>query len=276
MNRHELRNLLVNTKLRYVAGPVYDSALLLQLKIADFYDIFKTKTVDNSDLELTAIIKTFERPKQLRRLVKSLKKHYPAVPIIIADDSKIPTEIDGTTLVRLPFDSGVSAGRAAALEQVKTRYTWNFDDDLILTSGTNAELAVSGLNRNQQLDLIGGEWLNLPQLLWCKVNEIETFDTDERQILPSGTIIDDNFEVRDKVSSFFIARTEKLRAVGYRPELKRLDHADFFTRARGKIVSAHCKKMYALHAQAPFDQNYHSFRDDYEADLQNLSERYIK
>jgi glycosyltransferase involved in cell wall biosynthesis len=274
MDRHELRHLLVNSKLRHLAGPVFNIAVSTELKLIDLMVNSKPHPAKDVDLDVTAIIKTFERPKLLIRLVNSLKKHYPNIPIIIADDSRTPTEIEGTRLVRLPFDSGVSAGRAAALELVRTKYTWNFDDDLIVTSGTNAEMAIAGLNRNQQLDLIGGEWLNLPMLTWCKVNENDTFDTEDSQLIPSGSIIDEHFEVRDKVSSFFIARTDKLREVGYKSELKRLDHADFFTRARGKIVSAHCKKMYALHAQAPFDRNYHSFRDNYQADLQVLENTY--
>lgn len=274
MDRHELRHLLVNSKLRHLAGPVFNIAVSIELKLFDLMVNSKPHPAKEIDLDVTAIIKTFERPKLLLRLVNSLKKHYPNIPIIIADDSRTPSEIEGTTLVRLPFDSGVSAGRAAALELVRTKYTWNFDDDFIVTSGTNAEMAIAGLNRNQQLDLIGGELLNMPMLTWCKVNENETFDTEDSQLIPSGTVIDEHFEVRDKVSNFFIARTEKLREVGYKAELKRLDHADFFTRARGKIVSAHCKKMYALHAQAPFDRNYHSFRDNYQADLQVLENTY--
>jgi Glycosyl transferase family 2 len=274
MDRHALRHLLVNSKLRHLAGPIFNIAVSIELKLVDLMVNSKPPPAKDVDFDVTAIIKTFERPKLLLRLVNSLKKHYPNVPIIIADDSRNPSEIEGTSLVKLPFDSGVSVGRAAALELVKTKYTWNFDDDFMVTRGTNAEMAIAGLNRNQQLDLIGGELLNMPMLMWCTVNENETFDTKESQLIPSGTIIDEHFEVRDKVSNFFIARTEKLREVGYKPELKRLDHGDFFTRARGKIVSAHCKKMYALHAQAPFDRNYHSFRDNYEADLQVLENTY--
>ncbi len=270
MNRHELRTLLVETRLRWMAGPLHTTAVAAEL---GFFRALDARRRPRSTTGLTAIVKTFERPHLLRRLVQSLRRHYPELPIVVADDSREPTRLPGVETVVLPFDSGVSAGRAAALDRVETPYTWNLDDDFVIYSGTDVSVATTALDRQPEIDLIGGVLIDLPHLLKRRANPAGTFHSETQPCVPLGTVLGEDYEVRDKVSNFFIARTEKVRLVGWTPVLKRLDHADFFTRARGRIVSTHCERLVALHAQTPFDRRYQAYRSGYE-DQAELFRRY--
>lgn len=271
MNRHQLRRLLVESRLRWVAAPVHRLAVAAELGLLRMVE-GASRPRDVPDL--TAIIKTFERPRLLRRLVRSLQRHYPELPIIVADDSRDPSDLPGVETVALPFDSGVSAGRQAALDLVRTRYTWNLDDDFVVYGGTDVSLAVAALEAYPDLDLVGGVVIDLPHLRRHSASQSGFIVSGKAPRIPPGTVIGAGLEVRDKVSNFFVARTEKFRMVGYTPALKRLDHADFFTRARGLITSAHCERFIALHAQTPFDRHYHSFRDAYHEDQIELMARY--
>lgn len=69
--------------------------LLLCHRITDWFH-----TKDNADTKkLTAIIKTFERPYAVKRLVKTIKRRYPSLHIIVVDDSKQSIEIAGVEYV---------------------------------------------------------------------------------------------------------------------------------------------------------------------------------
>src|SRR5206468_3533420 len=81
--------------------------------------------------ELTALVKTFERPPILRRLVSSIKRLYPALRVVIVDDSRKPSRLPGTETIVMPYDSGISAGRNEGLKHVTTPYVLVLDDDFI-------------------------------------------------------------------------------------------------------------------------------------------------
>jgi hypothetical protein len=80
--------------------------------------------------------------------------------------------------------------------------------------------------------------------------------------------------VCDKISNFYIARAERLRLVGWDSSLKRIDHADFFTRALGVLVTVFDPDLRCLHAQTPFDVNYMAHRSDDHADRVILAARW--
>ena len=70
------------------------------------------------DEQLTLVVKTFERPATLRRLVTSIRRLYPTVRVIVVDDSRVPSQLPGVDTIALPYDQGVSIGRQAGLDQV--------------------------------------------------------------------------------------------------------------------------------------------------------------
>ena len=261
---------LVRGRLRTIARPAYRAVLGVQVAAASLLSR-RPEAVDTSGI--TAVIKTFERPKACARLVRSVQRLYPAMPIVVVDDSLEPRPIPGTSLVSLPFDSGVGAGRQAGLDHVRTPFLLNLDDDFLLYRGTHLAAALDALSRHRQLDLIGGRVIDLPLFITHDFRRASLFATDATPKVAPG-IRFGNVEVLDKVPNFFLARTDAVRAVGWNPRLKRLDHAEFFTRAKGRIVSGLLDEFRVLHLRDPFDLGYRAFRDDLAADVAYLRAAY--
>lgn len=258
-------------RLRAIAAPAYDAVVATQLFAAG---MLPRADEDRSlDEKLTVIVKTFERPATLERLVRSIRARYPTLPIVVADDSRSPSRLPSVETVTLPFDSGVSAGRQAALDRVRTPFVLVVDDDFVFTSRTDLRIGVRDLERSPRVDLVGGELLDLPLLRRRGPPLGQIFPTSARPLVPVGSAID-GLLVCDKVMNFYVARTERLRLVGWDPSLKRIDHADFFTRALGVLVCVFDASMSCLHAQTPFDRAYMAHRLDYSADVALLRARW--
>lgn len=255
--------------LRSVAAPAYRALLNAEVAVAGL--AARSDPLDTG--AITAVIKTFERPNACARLVASLKRLHPALTIIVVDDSRDPRPIPGTTHVPLPFDSGVGAGRQAGLDRVETPFVLNLDDDFLAWRSTNLAAALDALEQCPELDLVGGKVIDLPLLITHDFRAATLFPTDAKPKLPLGSRLGP-VEILDKVPNFFLARTEAVRAVGWNPVLKRVDHADFFTRARGRIASGMLDAFRILHLRDPFDAAYRVFRDDAAADLAYLRRTY--
>ena len=260
---------VVRGRLRVIAKPAWRALLAAETTAASL--VLSRQPFDASPV--TAVIKTFERPEGCARLVRSLQRLYPAMPIVVVDDSREPRRIDGTTLISLPFDSGVGAGRQAGLDAVRTPFLLNLDDDFLLYGGTNLGTALDALLRNSQLDLVGGRVIDLPLFITHDFRRAALFATNAISKVEPGTRFGE-VEVLDKVPNFFLARTAAVRSVGWNPSLKRLDHADFFTRAKGRIASGLLDSFRALHLRDPFNTDYRVHRDDVAADLAFLRAAY--
>jgi glycosyltransferase involved in cell wall biosynthesis len=270
MNRHVLRRLAVAGPLRRVAAPLHALAIRAELAIAGLRASDPDRSLDD---QLTILIKTFERPAILRRLVASIRRGYPSLPIIVVDDSRRPIELPGVETIALPFDSGVSAGRQAGLARVQTPFVMVADDDFVFLPTTALAPAVRRIADNARIDILGGQLIDLPQLRFREPPLGQIFATSATPIVPIGTAID-GLLVCDKVANFYIARTERLRLVGWDAALRRIDHADFFTRALGVLVTVFDRELRALHAQTPFDAAYMKHRLDVAHDRALLAARW--
>lgn len=231
---------------------------------------------DSSLDEVTAIIKTFERPACLERLIKSLRRFHPRLKLIVVDDSRESVELsedDNIELVRLPYDSGVSLGRSEGLRRVETEYVLTLDDDFILYHQTRLADSLALLKRHQQIDIIGGCVIDLPLWRVFDYKNAGLHPTDKKSVLPKDSIVGD-LPVFDKVPNFFIARTDRLRLVDWTPEIKRLDHADFFTRAKGTLLTTYNHRMKILHAKTLFDTAYLQKRYACAGDYEVLKQRW--
>jgi glycosyltransferase involved in cell wall biosynthesis len=183
--------------------------------------------------------------------------------IVVADDSRRPAQLDGVTTVELPFNSGISTGRNEGLKHVTTPYVLLMDDDFVLWRHTRLADAIRELARRDAIDIMGGMLVRLPRHalgpeLW---DLVALFATEACPVLPVGTKIGP-LVVYEKVPNFFIARTDRLRLVPWEPRLKRLEHADFFSRARGVLTTALNREFSALHVPTPYDTHYMSYRLD--------------
>jgi len=268
--RQRVRHALVDGPARRFAGPVFDALVAAQLAVGQRAPLAPSSSLDD---RVTVLIKTFERPVLLRRLVSSIRRMYPTVPVIVVDDSREPTCLPDVQTIALPFDQGVSAGRQAGLDRVQTAYVMVLDDDFVFYRGTRIERAVDVLDRQPRVDLVGGQLIDLPYLRFREPPLGRIFATSATPREPIGSTID-GLPVCDKVANFYVARTESIRRVGWTPALRRLDHADFFTRALGVIVSVFDRELRAFHAQTPFDAEYMSRRMDVAADQLVLAARW--
>ena len=114
------------------------------------------------------IIKSLLRWVCVERLVRSIKRWYPTVEILIADDSfkkipdKWPEEIEriikipGVTWYQLEHDCGLPAGRAFLLRQGTTPYIVNCDDDFVFTPETRVDRLADILDHDASIGLASG------------------------------------------------------------------------------------------------------------------------
>lgn len=224
--------------------------------------------------DVTLVVKTFERPKALRRFLASAQRVF-AGPILVADDSRRPfvSADPQITVLALPFDSGVGAGKTALLEHVTTEFVWACDDDFVLLPDCDLAAAVDYLRRNADVDLYAGVRLNLPLLRRDDYRKAPLYVERGVPKAVAGTRIDGR-EVLHKVAAFHVGRTAAMRAVGYDPRLKRLDHADFFTAAYGRLLCVQDPAWRCLHDHTYFDSAYQAFRNDVAADEAYLATKW--
>ena len=198
---------------------------------------------DNTN-NITIVIKTFARPQCLGRLLKSIRSYYPAIPILVADDSL--RHLSRDTLARFPhleyiplkFDVGVSAGRNALLARVKTPYFVLCDDDFVFDEKTRLEAFAKILDETD-VELIGGCVMDL--------SLTGTGQFDRPNVYAGHLILDAERNLRiaaiqperpfvrcDIVPNWFMAKTEPVRQKtgGWDPLFKTEEHTDFFWRAR--------------------------------------------
>ena len=270
-----LSQALKHGKLHWLGKPLYEGLIATELawirgRERKSLPFASTPLVDG---ELTAIVKTFERPKTLRRLIDSIRRCYPNLRVIIADDSRTPSFFEGIRTIVLPYDSGVSLGRQRALEAVETPYVLLLDDDFIFYRETKLEAALRRMEKNRQIDIMGGEVVNLPSFKAVEYKNAGLYPTESRSLIAPGTLID-GMPVYDKVPNFYIARTERLKLVGWDSRIKRLDHADFFTRAKGVLLTVMNKEFKVLHAQTPHNRVYMRKRQDVQQDRTVLRMKY--
>jgi glycosyltransferase involved in cell wall biosynthesis len=123
--------------------------------------------------DVTILIKTFERPAALTRLLDSIEDRYPECPVLIADDSRAPSRdqvlrrygAQVEAYLTLPFDSGLSAGRNALLDRVETEYFVLNDDDFVY--GPQADLHwMKRQMAASEVELLGGVYLEPETVHW--------------------------------------------------------------------------------------------------------------
>ncbi|XP_029008046.1 beta-1,4 N-acetylgalactosaminyltransferase 1 [Betta splendens] len=205
---------------------------------------------------VTIATKTFLRYDKLRDLIDSVRRYYPTITIVIADDSENPRTVSGPYIEHyiMPFGKGWFAGRNLAVSQVTTKYLLWVDDDFIFTANTKLEKLVDVLERTT-LDLVGGA-----------VREATGYTSTYRQTISIEAGGEDgdclhmrrgyhhviegfpNCVVTDGVINFFLARTQKVQQVGFDPRLARVAHLEFFIDGLGSLHVGSCDDVIVSHA----------------------------
>ncbi|XP_048474965.1 beta-1,4 N-acetylgalactosaminyltransferase 1 [Rhincodon typus] len=205
---------------------------------------------------VTIATKTFLRYDKLRELISSVRKYYPNVTIVIADDSDKPQKIEGDFIEQyfMPFGKGWFAGRNLAISQVTTKYLLWVDDDFIFTANTKLEKLVNILEKTT-LDLVGGAVREKTGFATTFRHQISVEQGGEEgdclhtrmghyHVLRGFP----NCVVTDGVVNFFLARTDKVQRVGFDPRLTRVAHSEFFIDGLGILHVGSCDDVTVDHA----------------------------
>jgi len=110
---------------------------------------------------------TIDRPHCARRLIRSIRQHFPAAPIFVGDqaarehDQATFYQEQGVTAVYLAYDSGVAHARNAVVAQVRTPYLVLCDDDFIVDADAHFDLALNIFEHNSHIMVVGGRVVDI-------------------------------------------------------------------------------------------------------------------
>ncbi|XP_066440506.1 beta-1,4 N-acetylgalactosaminyltransferase 1 isoform X2 [Eleutherodactylus coqui] len=244
--------------------------------IPKLYDMGPSKSKYNISALVTIATKTFLRYDKLQDLIDSIRKFYPTITIVIADDSEKPQKVEGPFIEHytMPFGKGWFAGRNLAISQVSTKYVLWADDDFIFSPQTKIEKFVDVLEKTS-LDLVGGAVREVTGYYATYRQTINIVPGDKEgdclKVLQGYHHVIEGFPncvVTDGVINFFLARTDKILRVGFDPRLSRIGHLEFFIDGLGSlhvgscddVVVDHASKIQLPWAKSKSDKEYSKFR----------------
>lgn len=188
---------------------------------------------------LTAIVHTNGRQQSVTRLINSVAWLYPQVKVLVADDSRQPQPMAGAEPVKMPVDSGVSACRNALLARLRTPYFLLLEDNVELNRGSQIEKLLEAV-AGGQCDIAAGDMMRCRRRfgLFTKREADPAHGTVE--VTPEAVKVTagsrpgvGGVQACDVAHNFFVARTDKVRAMGgWDPQLLVDERLEFFVRAR--------------------------------------------
>ncbi|XP_070553777.1 beta-1,4 N-acetylgalactosaminyltransferase 1-like [Ptychodera flava] len=230
----------------------------------------------NINSKVTVITKTFERYPAVKRLISSVRKFYPGITILIADDSEYPEKIKIPNVKQyiMPFAEGWFAGRNLLLSQVRTKYFLWVDDDFVFTDGTRLERFVEKFEHpNVTVDHVSGTFGDefgtadvKSNCYGCRRLEFQYGD-DEGGCLMIRTWTQYHKVYQfpqcfwaDGTTNFFMSRTSSARKTGFDPYFRRTGHPEYFVDSLGKVRVMGCTDVNILHKPYRSNPEYNKFR----------------
>ena len=210
--------------------------------------------------EFTLMVKTIARPDCLERLLVSVRKFYPDMPVVVTDDSKEPYPEVSQRLGYLnhhvmPFDTSAPACYNFMLERIQTRYMILADDDMIFTEDTRIDLWVPFLNAGI-FDVLGGAVKARRNGSYANYVGDLTFENSGRRLILRRKVADARKITvplkADVCMNFFGAKTDRIRMCPWDGDLKIYRHLDWFMTAKevGLKVGYH-PGVEAIHDHRP-------------------------
>ncbi|OAD22917.1 beta-1,4-N-acetyl-galactosaminyl transferase 1 [Candidatus Thiomargarita nelsonii] len=182
-------------------------------------------------------------------MVKSIRKYYDKIPIIVVDDSEkalSPIFPEISEYYHLPFDQGLSYGRNYALNKVKTKYVLICDDDMVFTKKTRLERMYQVLGKTD-FSIVSCNLIDhkINSELRRGILRYEgTFEVENgmyKLFLGKNRGFKDRLPLYDIVRNFFMAKTEKIGEKPWDERLKVIEHEDFFLTMKEKNLL--CTKL---------------------------------
>ncbi|XP_062841122.1 beta-1,4 N-acetylgalactosaminyltransferase 2-like [Trichomycterus rosablanca] len=216
--------------------------------------------------QVTIVTKTFIRYRELYVLINSIRRYYPTIKIIIADDSFTPEKVNGTNIEQyiMPGGQGWFAGRNLGISQVTTKYFLWVDDDFVFQNFTRIESFVEIMEALPELDVLGGDVGGNQfyfTLAYEEGDENEGGCASRNQNRWHSPVPGfPNCYFVDGVVNFFLARTHSVQQVGFDPFLKRVAHTEFFIDGLGTLLVASCKGLSISHQKRANSSLYSKYR----------------
>ena len=146
------------------------------------------------------------------------------------------------------------------------------DDDELLTPASNIHGELSFLQEHENVDLVGLQAKHRHPERAAAIND--RIRMNKNLIIPAGTKIGDRV-VLYKPTNIYLVRTNSLRKVGYDPNIRMIDHHEFFYRAAGQIVCAQDPKAYVFHCHNHFEgKDYSTYRSHSSGDAAYIAKKH--
>ena len=191
--------------------------------------------------DITVLVKTFERPEALKRLIASVRALYERMPIVVVDDSAQPLDpapAEVATYVHEPYNSlGAAGGRNLGLRHVETPYVLVCDDDMVFERRTDLGRMLYALE-STSFDVVSCIWLDFdPWKGICRgPRRFEgTLDVEDDILvhrLGATRGSADGLPVFDVVHQFFVAALDRLGAEPWAADLNLSEHYELFLTLR--------------------------------------------
>ncbi|XP_066272574.1 beta-1,4 N-acetylgalactosaminyltransferase 1-like [Branchiostoma lanceolatum] len=227
--------------------------------------------------KITIITKTFIRYASIRKLLSSIRKFYPNIRVVVADDSRPVEDLQAENVDHfvMPFAAGWFAGRNLAVSQVTTPYLLWVDDDFVFVPETKLENLLEVLE-NTKLDLVAGT-VGRTGIRYTKMDIVPGDENGDclriHDLHHWGPVPGfPQCRLSTRVTNFFLARTDSVRAVGFDPVYTRSAHTQFFMAAIGRLRVASCDHVRIDHVSDK-PAEYKKFRNE-GGDYTKVSQRH--
>lgn len=217
--------------------------------------------------KISFIVKTFKRYNCLEKLLESLYLFYPDAEVIIADDNerldrKFYKKWDKATVIKLPFDSGLSMGRNEAIKASDREFIMLLDDDFIFTEQTDIAKLLTVIESDPRIGVVGGACLENNRVVNYEHKLL--FGDNILRHLPDGDLYKRIDKVKYKftecVLNFALFRRSVFRDIQWDNDLKLAEHIDFYLRFK-KLdwLIAYAPQVKVIHNRIR-DNNYKVWR----------------
>ena len=245
--------------------------------------------------DLTAIIISFLRPKYTIDCIKSLRKEYPDIKILVGENGERNVDIAnlvsevGGRYIQLPFDYGVGPARNRLLSEVETKYVLIGDDDFFYDRDAKVDKMLKFLKYHKEYDVAGGRILQedlirnyqghfdiqKDRIIYNLVDENEVVEIDKASGL--------RYKKVDIVFNFFVARVKDIIDLPWDKNIKvAYEHSHWFISAyrAGKNIAflpdAVVKHKFQNYPACNRYCKFRNRRSDKEYFLKSLGIKYVR
>ncbi len=218
--------------------------------------------------DVTAILKTHNRPEALKKCIESLRRFYPLIKILVVDDSvkQRPGYASQVDQFYATDNRALSYGWNFGVEKAETTYVLIGDDDFVYTENSNLQAL---LDLMEVADIAGGATIFKGEMQhyegtysWDgKRKHMRMLPLEEKYLEHKGH----QYQDTDFTANFFIAKRDAVLGGWEENIVMMYEHDDFFLQMfETDLKVAYCKEATVIHDTPAATQDY--FKDRYEND----------